>query len=137
LFGDWGLRAGWGLLLYMLLIAPSQTIVEGIPQWYGHYHPAFAAAHQQVEKASPDLQDRQRGGVLFSHGRPIAVVLLLLWIMSKVERNPFAAYGWGSRHRVRDFAIGFLRGFVLLSLLVGVLWAAHLLVFDRILLSGP
>jgi hypothetical protein len=33
LFGDWGLRADWGLLLYLLLIALSQTTVEGIPQW--------------------------------------------------------------------------------------------------------
>lgn len=137
LFGDWGLRAGWGLLLYLLLANLSQTIVEGIPRWYGEHHPAFAAALQQTEKASLDLQDRQPGGVLFSHGRPIAVVLLLLLVMSRIGRRPFAAYGWGGRHRVRDFAIGFLCGFVLLSLLVGVLWAAHLLVFDGILLSGP
>jgi uncharacterized protein len=137
LFGDWGLRAGWGLLLYLLLANLSQTIVEGVPKWYGQHHPAFAAALQQVEKASHDLQDRQPGGVLFSHGRPIAVVLLLLWIMSRIERRPYAAYGWGSRHRVRDFAIGLLCGFILLSLLVGVLWAAHLIVFDGIRLSGP
>ncbi len=78
LFGDWGLRAGWGLLLYLLLVTLSQTTVEGIPKWYGQHHPAFAAALQQAENESHDLQDRQPGGVLFSHGRPIAVVLLLL-----------------------------------------------------------
>ena len=137
LFGDWGLRAGWGLLLYFALIFLSQAIVDGIPHWYGKHHPAFGAALQHAENASRDLQDRQPGGVLISHGKPIAVVLLLLWIMSKIERRPYAAYGWGSRHRARDFAVGFLCGLVLLSLLVGVLWAAHLLVFDGILLSGP
>ena len=137
LFGDWGLRAGWGLLLYMLFVVLSQTIVIGIPKWYGQHDPAFAAALQQAENASLDLQDRKPGGVLLSHGRPIAVVLLLLWVMSRIERRPYAAYGWGSRHRVRDFAIGFLCGFALLSLLAGVLWATHLLVFDGILLNGP
>ena len=104
LFGDWGLRAGWGLLLYLLLANLGQTIVEGIPKWYGQHHPAFASTLQQVEKASHDLRDRQPGGVLYSHGRPITVVLLLLWIMSRVERRPYAAYGWGIRHRVRILA---------------------------------
>lgn len=137
LFGAWGLRAGWGLLLYMLLIILSQSIVDGIPHWYGRHHPAFGTALQQAEDASRDLHDRKPGGVLISHGKPIAVVLLLLWIMAKAERRPYAAFGWGSGHRTRDFAVGFLCGFVLLSLLVGVLWAAHLLVFDGILLSGP
>ena len=101
LSGDWGLRAGWGLLLYLVLIALSQAIVDGIPQRYGQHHPAFAARLQQAEKASHDLQDRKPGGVLISHGKPIAVVLLLLWIMAKVERRPFAAYGWGRQHRAR------------------------------------
>jgi len=137
LFGDWGLRAGWGLLLYFALIFLSQAIVDGLPHWYGQHHPAFGTALQQAESASRDLQDRKPGGVLISHGKPIAVVLLLLWIMAKIERRPYASYGWGSRHRARDFAVGFLCGFVLLSSLVGVLWAAHLLVFDGILLSAP
>jgi len=137
LFGSWGLRAGWGLLFYIALIVLSQTIVAGIPHWYGQHHPAFGAALQQAEKASRDLQDRLPGGVLISHGKPIAVVLLLLWIMSKVERRPYTAYGWGSGHRVRDCAVGFLCGFVMMCGLVGVLWTAHLLVFDGILLSGP
>jgi uncharacterized protein len=137
LFGDWGLRAGWGLLLYFALIILSQAIVDGIPHWYGQHHPAFGAALQQAENASRDLQDRKPGGVLISHGKPIAVVLLLLWIMAKIERRPLVAYGWGQRHRLRDFTIGFLCGFLLLSLLVAVLWSAHLLVFDAILLSGP
>jgi membrane protease YdiL (CAAX protease family) len=137
LFGDWGLRAGWGLLLYFALIFLSQAIVDGIPHWYGEHHPAFGVALQQAESASRDLHDRKPGGVLISHGKPIAVVLLLLWIMAKTERRPFAAYGWSTRHRARDFAVGFLCGFVLLSSLVGVLWLAHLLVFDGILLSGP
>jgi len=137
LFGEWGLRAGWGLLLYLALIILSQTIVDGIPHWYGRHHPAFGAALQRAESASRDLQDRKPGGVLISHGKPIAVVLLLLWIMAKVERRPFVAYGWGNGHRLRDFGIGFLTGFGLLSLLIGALWANHLLVFDGMLLSAP
>jgi membrane protease YdiL (CAAX protease family) len=137
LFGDWGLRAGWGLLLYFALILLSQAIVDGIPHWYGQHYPAFGTALQQAENASRDLYDREPGGVLISHGKPIAVVLLLLWVMAKSERRPYAAYGWGSGNRLRDFALGFLCGFVLLSSLVGVLWVAHLLVFDGILLSGP
>ena len=137
LFGDCGLRAGWGLLLYVALIFLSQAIVDGIPHWYGQHHPAFGAALQQAENASRDLRDRKPGGVLISHGKPIAVVLLLLWIMAKIERRPYSVYGWGSGHRLRDFAVGFLCGFVLLSLLVAVLWAAHLLVFDGVLLSAP
>ncbi len=134
--GGWGLRAGWGLLLYFALIFLSQAIVDGIPHWYGKHHPAFGAALQHAENASHDLDDRKPGGVLISHGEPIAVVLLLLWVMAKIERRPYAAYGWGSGDRLRDFIVGFMCGFMLLSSLVGVLWAAHLLVFEGILLSG-
>jgi membrane protease YdiL (CAAX protease family) len=57
-------------------------------------------------------------------------------MMAKIERRPVAAYGFSPRQSMRNFAAGLAWGVALLSLLVLLLCAAGLLVFDARLLFG-
>jgi membrane protease YdiL (CAAX protease family) len=67
---------------------------------------------------------------------PLAAVLLVTWIMSKVERRPNSVYGFGGSRKVAHFFAGLAWGVVCLSLLVLSLWKTGLLVIDGRLLFG-
>ncbi len=130
-------RLAGGLLLYLLLATLSQTTVEGIPKlvW-----PASScvcrhspASRESIARSSGPPAGRRS---LLTRQTPLQSCSCCCGSCQRSSNRPYAAYGWGSRHRVPDFAIGLLCGFMLLSLLVGVLWAVHLIVFDGIRLSG-
>ena len=65
------------------------------------------------------------------------VVLLVTWIMSKIERRPNSVYGLGGSRKAALFFTGLGWGIVCLSLLVLTLWKTGLLVIDIRLLFGP
>jgi membrane protease YdiL (CAAX protease family) len=65
----------------------------------------------------------------------LLLVSLATLILSRIERRPIGAYGLGGPRRLLLFFQGLFWGIVLVSLLVLVLWQAHLLVFDRLLLA--
>jgi len=129
LVGPYGLRAGWSLLIFVILLSLFSAILIGT---YSHFHPA--AIHNSAPK--PTLAETPASSVWLSHGLPMAFILTLSWIMSRIERRRFGVYGFGGTGRLRDFANGLISGVLSLSLLVGVLWASHLLVFDGFALSG-
>jgi membrane protease YdiL (CAAX protease family) len=72
---------------------------------------------------------------IVSEGVLCGIVLLVTLILSRIERRPIGVYGLGGSECLRLFLHGLLFGLVLLSMLVLVLWQAHLLVFDRLLLA--
>jgi membrane protease YdiL (CAAX protease family) len=72
---------------------------------------------------------------IVSEGVVLVLVSLATLILSRIERRPVGVYGLGGPGRLRLFLHGLFWGLVLLSVLVLVLWQAHLLVFDRLLLA--
>ena len=56
--------------------------------------------------------------------------------MARIERRPVLSYGYIGQRRLIRFVAGILWGFFCLSVLVGILWRAGLLVFDGMALSG-
>jgi membrane protease YdiL (CAAX protease family) len=122
-FGDDGLRAGWSVLLYLILLALTGTVVTLVVK---HLHaipktmpkeltPRFSAIDKLVEFS------------LF------AIPALL---MSLIERRSFARYGLSTRRLLPDFFTGLFWGFASLSLLVGLLLLTHGIVFQGVLLHG-
>ena|SRR5208337_2044178 len=125
-FGKDGLRAGWSLLIFIALCAVIIFCVSAI----GHkLHPAAPKAAKTVSEISATR--------LFSTDSiSFLVVLLVTWIMSKIERRPISVYGVGGRRKVPNFFAGLAWGVTCLSVLVFVLLKAGLLVTDSRLLFG-
>jgi membrane protease YdiL (CAAX protease family) len=74
--------------------------------------------------------------VLAIEGVTVFSVLLATWVMAKVERRKISVYGFARQSRLRNFSTGLACGVALLSLLIVLLRAAGLLVFDARLLFG-
>jgi uncharacterized protein len=125
-FGEDGLRAGWSLLIFITLFAAMMFAMNNI----GHkLHPS---SHKGP---SADSSFSLTSGYI-NESIPLAVVLLLTWIMSKIERRPNSVYGLGGQRKLPDFLAGLAWGVTCLSLLVFALWKTGLLVIDSRLLFG-
>jgi membrane protease YdiL (CAAX protease family) len=138
-FGRFGLRAIWGILLFILLfiavffsLAVTTRLAEGKPAFP---HKTQAAKGQPAPAKTPQADIKVRAGIL-NDGEQFLAVLITCLILTRIERRRLGAYGIG-RNRLRDFVPGAFWGLALLSLLVGVLRATHVLVFDGRALSGP
>lgn len=73
---------------------------------------------------------------LIGESTSLLVVLLVTWIMSKIERRPNSVYGFGGRRKLAYFLAGLGWGVICLSLLVLILWKSGFLVIDSRLLAG-
>lgn len=129
LFGPVGLRAGWGLLLFLLLFIGSSILVS-------HLHLLPPRPHTAPGQTAPEMPP---GSAIFGESVSLGLVLLSTWIMSRIERRPFGVYGLvpqsQSRNPLRHFAQGLACGLTFLSLLVLLLWRSHLLIFTGLLLA--
>jgi membrane protease YdiL (CAAX protease family) len=67
---------------------------------------------------------------------PFVGILLVTWIMSKIERRPNAVYGLGGSRKLSHFFTGLAWGVTCLSLLVFTLWKTGLLAIDSRRLFG-
>ena len=125
LMGPEGLRAGWGLLLYIGFFAAVVSLLFALVHWFPH-HAAYRTSgrHEQSLRA-----------LLLGDGVLFVGVLVSTSLMARIERRRFSDYGTGGRHRLARFAAGLGWGVLFLSLLVLVLKLAGLLVFDGRLLS--
>jgi membrane protease YdiL (CAAX protease family) len=125
-----GLRAGWSLLIFLLLwivmLAGASFVVHAVQ---AHLHPGPHPAH-------PDPGAMKPGGVVLNEALMAFFTLLATWIMAKIERRPFQGYGLATRQWLSRLATGMVWGVGFLSLLVFVLREAGLLVFDAATLSG-
>src|SRR5271166_5602158 len=122
--GKHGLRAGWSLLIFLALLAGVLSCVNVI----GHklHPPAPRAANAEISAVRNFIGE----------SIPFLAVLLVTWIMSKIERRPNSVYGLGGRRKLPHFIAGLAWGVTCLSLLVLALWKTGLLVFDSRLLFG-
>jgi membrane protease YdiL (CAAX protease family) len=122
-FGADGLRAGWSLFLYVILLAAPLFVLKEIHRV--HPAPKPPASH----RISPSE-------AYFSETIEFTYIVFATWIMSRIERRPNSVYGLGVRGRLPQFLAGLFWGVLSLSLLVAILWKLHLLIFDARLLSS-
>ena len=122
--GPDGLRAGWSLLLAIVLcgvLFPTTNMLA---------HKTHLVAPHALEHSPNPLP------VLIAETIAFLVTLLVTWIMSKIEHRPLSVYGLGGQHKLSRLLVGALWGVLLLSLLVLLLVKAGLLIIDGRLLFG-
>jgi uncharacterized protein len=121
--GKEGLRAGWSLLLWALLVALIGSVVT---------RTLHAVLNGRVPPhTTPEWLLLSNSAILFF------VTGFAARIMSFVERRPWKRYGIGPiRERLWDFFLGLVSGFGVLSLLVYVLWKFGFLTFGGFRLHG-
>ncbi len=120
--GGRGLRAGWGCLLFLGLLALVLFAINRLLHLLQH-----------SQKQTPGALQSPQQLILVELGSA-AVVLLISWIVTRIESRPFTSFGLGDRAFVARFGGGVLSGFAAISALVGLLWSAHLLVLSGVVL---
>jgi uncharacterized protein len=120
-----GLRAGWSILLFIGMFAACTYTVHVVVTKF--HHPAAHAVKTSEDSIKSSIINE---AVVF------LVVLLVTWIMSRIERRPNSTYGLGGTRKLANFCAGLVWGVVCLSLLVLVLWKKGFLVIDHRLLFG-
>jgi uncharacterized protein len=124
--GTDGLRAGWSLLIFITLFAAMMFAMNIIGHKLHPSSPKGPSADGSFSLTSNYINE----------SIPLAAVLLLTWIMSKIERRPNFVYGLGGQRKLSHFLAGLAWGVTCLSLLVFALWKTGLLVIDSRLLFG-
>lgn len=121
--GKDGLRAGWSLFIFIAIV---HTI--GVC--------AHLISHKlQISDPKPGAELSPQFGYL-GEGIPFLLILLVTWVMSKIEHRPNSVYGLGGSRKLSHFFMGLVWGVTCLSLLVLTLWKTGLLVIDSRLLYG-
>jgi uncharacterized protein len=122
--GTDGLRAGWSLLIFIVLMGVMLQGTNLFAKYVGHVTPPRPGS-----ELPPIL-------AVYLEFLPFLGTLLVTWIMSKIERRRIGVYGLGAERVLPNFFAGLLWGVTLLSLLVFILWKSGLLVIERRLLFG-
>ena len=125
LFGDDGLRAGWSVLLYLLLVG---LVATGLKFVVDHFH--------LMPQRIPGAKELAPFGMAVGEMVQFAMFAIPAWLMSLIERRPFGRYGLTSQRMLTDFGAGLFWGFAALSALIGMLLAAHAITFDGFLIQG-
>src|ERR1700722_6701986 len=101
LIGKDGLRAGWSLLIFIVIFAAIAFCVRII----GHkvHPPVPKAANTPSEPASPSF-------LFVAESIPFLITVLVTWIMSKIERRPISVYGLGDSRKLAHFLAGLAWG---------------------------
>jgi uncharacterized protein len=120
--GPDGLRAGWGVLLFVLLYFVFIVLMGWV----------FRSALLPLAHVTA-LPARLMLIVEITQCLP---AILATWIMAVLERRPLLAYGYQGSARAVRFLSGLALGFVALSGFLLVLWKAGFLGFDGQLLHG-
>jgi membrane protease YdiL (CAAX protease family) len=126
--GPDGLRAGWSLLIFILLLVG--LVFAGNFIAHKILPPAPKAAQTSTARVL---------GVKFAILNelvPFLAVLLATWIMSKIERRPNSVYGLGGSRKLPQLFAGLAWGVLCLSLLVFILLKTGFLVIDSRLIFG-
>jgi membrane protease YdiL (CAAX protease family) len=117
--GSKGLRAGWCVLLFALLIAGFALVLRHVfPRLY------------EVARVETPIPTLVRNGV------GVLVVFLLTWVLARIERRGVDSYGLRGPRSARNFAAGLGWGLILFSLLIGVLVASGHLALGAPTLRG-
>jgi hypothetical protein len=118
--GSDGIRAGWSIGLFILLLAVPSVPLQLVARHY----------HLKPEGEIP------LGLFLVGETVQLATVFLATAVMARVERRRFWYFGLGGQRPALYFLIGMAGGLASMSLLVGTLFAGGNLVFDGVALHG-
>jgi uncharacterized protein len=149
-FGAEGLRSGWGLLIFIAMIAGSFYSIHLARKAIERHSPPSATSQmtgsngasskpgsesntQSSTEASKPLPPRD---AFLREGPSLLVVVLATFIMSRIERRPFGVFGLDENRCTPRFLAGFFWGVVCLSLLVSLLRLLGFLQFDALMLSS-
>lgn len=124
--GKDGLRAGWSLLIFIVLLAAVLFCAKAIVH---KFHPPSPETEAGSAIAFTPIK-------ILAEAIPFLALLIVTWVMSKIERRPNSVYGLGGRRKLPYFFAGLGLGVTFLSLLVLILWKTGLLVIDSRLLFG-
>ncbi|MGB2635061.1 MAG: type II CAAX endopeptidase family protein [Candidatus Acidiferrum sp.] len=124
-FGKDGLRAGWGLLIFVALMF---AFLSGMT--------AFLKLTHLGPKPNPAQTEISPTFGFYAELLPFLITVIVTWIMSKIEQRPNGVYGLGGQRPLSYFFAGLAWGVTCLSLLIFTLWKTGLLVFDGRLLSS-
>jgi len=122
-WGKDGLRAGWALLIFIAIFAGLAFCVNRALHALG------------VPRPDPKAELSPLVGIL-GEGGSFLLLVVVTWIMSKIERRSFSVYGMGDQRKLRHFLAGMAWGIVGLSILIFTLRQAGFLVMDHRLLFG-
>ena len=120
--GSNGLRAGWGVLLFVIFYCLFFVLIGRVMQ-----HLLEPARHITIltVKLAYSVEMVQ-----------LLPAILATALMAAIERRSLLAYGYQSTARAVRFLSGLVLGFIASSALVLVLWKAHLLAIDGFQLHG-
>ena len=145
LIGQYGLRAGWSLLIYCAILVSIVFTVRGVVEYNkARKHQAAVAAAKAAGKPAPAANAPKpdpnapmpiKGG-MEQEGIAFVAILLVSMLMALIERRRFTAYGLGGQGAPGRFFVGAIWGFIALSILVGTLRVFHLVSFDAQLDHG-
>jgi membrane protease YdiL (CAAX protease family) len=128
--GDDGLRAGWSLLLFVILFGVITLSANFV---LAHVHLAPKPPARSTPGTPYEMAPRNAA---IGEATGFFALALAAFVMSLIERRPFARYGLPLRRMVPDFAIGLFWGMLSLSVLVGLLMATHSIAFGGVALHG-
>ncbi len=138
LFGPLGLRAGWGILLYLVLLlllslgfnfTVKHTIGQRPEIKQELAQVRAERAHAKATHTPVPVHPLRLETTLLTEGGNAALALLAALGVSFAERRRFAVYGL-RLDSLRDFLPGALWGLASMSLLITLLHSFGLLVFD-------
>jgi uncharacterized protein len=124
--GKDGLRAGWSMLIFILLVAAIGFCANRVSH---KFFPSSTQAPQPGVEVPPVV-------LVFAELIPFLILLFVTWIMSKIEHRPNSAYGLGGSRKLPRFFGGLVWGIICLSILILTLIKTGLLVIDSRLLFG-
>jgi uncharacterized protein len=120
--GSDGIRAGWGISLFVLSYVVFFLLIGWVLR-------SELNQLRQVKALSVRL------GLILEITQCLPAILAT-WIMALIERRPLLAYGYQGAAKAIRFLSGLFMGFVALSGFLFILWKAGFLVFDGPLLHG-
>ena len=118
--GKDGLRAGWSILLFLALVSFFSFVFASL------HHP------DRTTVGGPDRPTT----VIFGEAIGFGFMVLAAFLVSLIERRPFARYGLKRERLLPDLLAGLGWGLVMLSLLVGALMLSGALVIEGLALHG-
>ena len=122
--GQNGIRAGWGIALFILVIVACFTSINFVIHHF--FHPAHHAGDATLSPLLGSL----------SEALQLLVIVIATGVLALIERKSLFSYGFQGTHRALRFFSGLFWGFVAISTLVFVLWKSGLLAFDGQSLHG-
>jgi uncharacterized protein len=126
--GPSGIRAGWSVLLFLLILCAMSVALYGILLWAA---PLVVSRLRGLGGGPPGA--RTMAGI---EGLEVVAVLIATCTMAAIERRSPFAYGLADRRALARFGAGLACGFVALSTLVGMLAATGHLSLDGVAERG-